>query len=295
MAAPLLTVEGEALMAAPQRLLDLLDSLRLEGIPATAPAGTLISPRIVPDLSGPANPILASLVETETLAQIVTDLKPLLNYLAKTLSIDAASVLKAVEFPVPTSPQTRETKAREIDVESVADNYLPHLIPKQLGTGHVLDISTKVEGLLGRTAATPRFDPAQLPSTVTALIKKAPVLAAIPNVTVSFRLADASGKTLRPERYYATGESTFAPKYVLAPAISDLSDSPPSPTKVSFYCDVTITYTPSGSTTQESVSRQLGPVWLDLPWTLLPVIAVLTEHAPSDAEQFPGRVLMAVP
>ena len=89
-------------MAAPQVLIDIVNSLHVDGVPGQAVPGDLISPRVVPDLSpgiAGSNPTLDPLTQTETIAEITADLKPILTYLAATLGLDTAAVLKAVEPP----------------------------------------------------------------------------------------------------------------------------------------------------------------------------------------------------
>ncbi len=115
-------------MATPLPLLDLVNSLRLEGIPTRAAPGDRISPRILPDLSpragGLPNLTLEALTRGEMLAEIVADLAPILNYIAQTLGIDTAAVLKAVEFNKPV-----EARADLVDVSSPSVRDLPHLVP----------------------------------------------------------------------------------------------------------------------------------------------------------------------
>ncbi len=165
-------------MATPLPLLDLVNSLRLEGIPTRAAPGDLISPRVIPDLSpragGLPNAVLEALTRGETLAEIVADLAPILSYIAQTLGIDTASVLKAVEFNRPV-----EARADLVDVSSSSVRDLPHLIP--VGAANVLQISQLVEGLIAHAKGRLDFESGEFLSQVTALIRKPAVLAGLPN------------------------------------------------------------------------------------------------------------------
>ena len=165
-------------MAAPQGLLDLLNSLHLEVTPTNAAPGDQISPRVLPDVAplpgGLSNPLLNALAQGKTLAQIDADLAPILSYLANTFGIDSAAVQKAVEFAKPV-----DITAGVIDVSSPNQGDLRHLVPDAAG---VLGVSPNVEGLIGRALSTFTFKPDNLVSTVTATITQPAVVTAPPTV-----------------------------------------------------------------------------------------------------------------
>jgi hypothetical protein len=278
-------------MPAPQVLLDLVNSLRLEGVPSSAAPGDRIAPRLVPTLAPltPAlpNPDLAALARAEPLARIVADIDPVLAYLEQVLSVDVAAVLKAVEFNRPA-----EQQAAAVDVASQAVRDLGHLIPT--GVGVNLALSQLVEGLIGRARATLDHQPGELPAEFTALITKPAALAAVPTAAVAFRVTDAAGNPLVVGTdYFTVAPTPFVPEFVFLPVVVNPEASPPSSIRFNFYCDVTVTYTPVGGAS-ESLSRTVGPASLDLVTTAVPVMVVLTEHAIGDA-RFPGRVLLGVP
>lgn len=275
-------------MSAPQALLDLVNSLQLVGVPISAVAGDRISPRVTPDLTAPAagaNPLLAALVRSDPLAQIDVDLGPIVNYVAQTLGIDVATVLKAVEFNRPA-----ETQAGQVDVASATVRDLPHLVP--LGPNNVLNLSQLVEGLIGRSSGKLTFTGRDLPSQVTALITKPAVLASLPKVELSFRLLDEAGAPLVSGTHFL-GSTAPVPDFVLLPVVFEPGTNAPAVVRRSVACDVTVTYTPIGGA-QEILQRTLGPLPIDLSTTLVPVMAVLTEHAVGDSS-FPGRVFVGVP
>src|SRR5947208_2570185 len=277
-------------MAAPQVLIDIVNSLHLDGVPGQAVPGDLISPRVVPDLSpgiGGSNPTLDPLTQTETIAEITADLKPILTSLAATLGRDTAAVLKAVEFNTPA-----EATANLVDVSSPKARDLPHLVPS-LVPPNPLQLSPNVEGLIARAKGSLIFTPDDLTSTITALITKPAVLAGLPTVTLGFRVVDAAGNALVAGTDFFASASPFAPDFVLLPVVFDPGGNPPSSVRVNFFCDVTVTYTPVGGA-PETLSRTLGPAPLDLATTLVPLFAVLTEHAIGDS-RFPGRVFVGVP
>ncbi|MGV4984547.1 hypothetical protein ACVB8X_14090 [Streptomyces sp. NRAIS4] len=234
------------------------------------------------------NPTLNSLTQTQTLAQIETDLAPVLDYVSQTLGIDLASVLKAVEFSRPA-----ESQARQIDTSTTNAGELPHLVPESAPTGPILEISQKVEGLIARSAGELTFDPGRVPSTVTAAITKSPLIAGLPQASLNFRVLDEAGNLLTPGGDYFATTVPFLPDFVFPPVFLDAAGPPRTTVRRNVFCDVAIAFTPVGGV-QERISRVLGPVPLDLLTTRLETVAVLTEHAIGDS-RFPGRVLVAVP
>lgn len=276
-------------MPAPQILLDLVNSLQLVGVPSSAAAGDRISPRITPDLTAPAagiNPLLDALVRSDPLAMVNVDLRPIVNYIAQTLGIDVATVLKAVEFDRPA-----ETRADQVDLASARVRDLPHLVP--LGPSNVLNLSQLVEGLIGRSSGKLTFTGQDLPSQVTALITKPAVLASLPTVALNFRLLDEAGVPLVPGTHFLGSITPPAPDFVLLPVVFEPGTNAPAVVRRSIACDVTVTYTPIGGA-QETIQHTLGPLPIDLSTTLVPLMVVLTEHAVGDSS-FPGRVLVGVP
>ena len=279
-------------MAAPQILVDLVNSLQLTGVPTTAAPGDRISPRVTPHLGpGPGglpNATLESLSRTEILADVVADLAPIVDYLARTLGVDASVVLKAVEFNKPV-----EGRADLVDVSSATVRDLPHLVPRLGVPGNPLELSQYVEGLIGRARARLDFQRGTVPSQVTALIRKPAVLASVPTVSLTFRVVDEVGNPAVPGTHFFASTTPFVPDFVFLPVVVDPSGNPPATVRRSFFCDVTITYTPVGGS-QETLTRTLGPASVDLATTQVPLIAVLTEHAVGDS-RFPGRVFVGVP
>jgi hypothetical protein len=279
-------------MAAPQLLLDLLHSLRLDGIPGQALPGERISPRVVPDLAplpdNLPNPTLEALTTAEPIAQVISDLKPIVDYLAKTLGIDLRAIAKAVEFNKPA-----EARPDLIDMSSSSIRDLPHLVPKGLSAGTALEVSQFVAGLIARAAGKLDFKPGSVASEVTASIQRPAVLLSLPTVTLQFRVLDESGKPLASGQDYFSSLHPFAPDFVFLPVVVDPGGSPVQLVRRSFCCDVTLNYTPVVGPPGE-LKRTLGPVSVDIPTLQVPLIAVLTEHAVTDS-RFPGRVLLGVP
>jgi hypothetical protein len=273
-------------------LVQLVNSLNLVGVPSTAAPGDMISPRVVPDLratiNGLPNPLLTGLAESDPLAVIDADLRPILAYLAATLGFDVHGLMKAVEF----TPVPAERKAADLDPEATIDHVLGHLIPTGLGAGLVT--STDVEGLITRLEGALTFTPGEIASTVTATISSAAALAAVPAATLTFRVSDGAGNALTPGNEFFTSVDPFVPDVVLTPAVFDTVGNPPLTVRRNFFCDVVISFQPIGGGPAETIARTLGPIPLDLTTTLVPVIAVLTEHAVTDS-RFPGRVFMGVP
>lgn len=279
-------------MAAPQPLVDLVNSLHLDGIPGQAMPGDRISPRLLPDLAPISNfipnPLLNAFATSDTLAQINADLAPILRYISQTLGTDTAAILKAVEFnkPVEASPGA-------LNLASPVVRDLPHLVPN-VGVGNPLTLSTYVEGLIGRAKGKLVFTPAEFPSAVTALITKPAILEEIPTVTVVFRVTDAAGIPLVAGRdFFSALPTPFTPEFVLMPAVFDPASGPPSSVRINFFCDVAVNFKPIGAVA-DTLSRTIGPIPLNLATTLIPLFAVLTEHAIGDS-RFPGRVLVGVP
>jgi hypothetical protein len=282
----------------PPPLVTLLNSLDVVGVPAQAAAGDRISPRLVPDLAPiPAatpelpdisNPTLAGLAQTEVLAHLTADVQPLVAYVAATLGLDLATIAKAVEFAKPV-----EQRAADLDVTDVNAGDLPHLIPRAVGAGNVVEISPNVEGLIGRTIGDLTFDAGELVSEMTATITKPALLIALPEVDVTFRVVDEAGTPLVAGVHYFQAGDMFAPEFVLLPFVVEPAPNAPPTVKRNFYCDVTITFTPVGGA-EESIARTIGPLPVDLATIAIPFVAVLTEHAIGDS-RFPGRVLVAVP
>jgi hypothetical protein len=211
-----------------------------------------------------------------------------LAYVAATLGLDLATIAKAVEFDKPP-----EQRATDLDITDVNAGDLPHLIPRAVTTGNVLEISPNVAGLIGRTIGDLTFDPRDLASELTATITKPALLAALPDVDVRFRVVDEAGNPLVAGVHYFQGGDMFAPEFVLLPFIVEPAANAPLTVKQNFYCDVTFTFTPIGGA-QEMIARTIGPLPVDLATIAIPFVAVLTEHAVGDS-RFPGRVLVAVP
>jgi hypothetical protein len=247
-----------------------------------------VTPDLSPSPGGIANAALQSLAQTEILADIVTDLAPIVDYLARTLGVDASVVLKAVEFNKPV-----ETRADLVDVQSATVRDLPHLVPRIGVPGNALELSQLVEGLIGRARAKLDFQRGNLPSQVTALIRKPAALTAVPTVTLTFRVVDEVGNPAVAGTHFFASTTPFVPDFVFLPVVVDPAGNPPSTVRRSFFCDVSITYTPVGGA-QETLTRTLGPATVDLATTQVPLIAVLTEHAVGDP-RFPGRVFVGVP
>jgi hypothetical protein len=222
------------------------------------------------------------------LAELTADVAPLVAYIAATLGLELATIAKAVEFTKPV-----EQRAADLDVTDVNAGDLPHLIPRAVTAGNVLDISPNVEGLIGRTIGGLTFDPGDSVSELTATITKPALLEALPEVDVTFRVVDEAGNPLVAGTDYFQSADMFAPDFVLFPFVVEPATNAPLTVKRNFYCDVTITFTPVGGA-QESIARRIGPLGVDLTTIAIPFIAVLTEHAVGDS-MFPGRVFVGVP
>ncbi|MCA1567633.1 MAG: hypothetical protein LC803_18690 [Acidobacteria bacterium] len=306
-------------MAIPQPVLDILNKLQIVGLPTLINPGEILRPQINPGLEafdalglgevlGNLDLNLSNVVLS--LTQMTTgesDLSVTLDAIADASgkapgTTDVQVVMEAVEFNKPAPAQ-----ARDLNPDMAARGELPYLTPISGSSGYLLQLGTNVQGLIGKVAGEikqvekmtgsvrGRLAPlesllANITGKVTGAITGPKLLDAAPKVSVQWHI----------EGNYVLLDNTtlnnklVPPVLVVLPEFAELTNTPPPPSQLRISCDVSITVTLPGGAT-ESKTRPIGPFNIEVPKIQIPVLAAFTEHGQSDASQFPGRVLMAVP
>ncbi len=261
-------------MAVPAELLELLQSMRIVGVPGVVNAGETFAPQLEPSTAA-----IFGLAIPRTLAKV--DLLLLLNHMfdrtgnAISGDIDIAGVFKAVEFPQPI-----DAGATLVNPNQPPSNALAYLEPAVAGPGYTLSISPDVQGLIGK-----------LRTKVEGVLRGRlyqQVLDAAPTVAVSWRVTDSQNNNLGAGDVGNLGNAA-APVFVFLPNMVELTTSPSLRVR-RLYCDLAVTtYTGPGGG-PEVTNFTVGPLNVDLPDVPIPTVLAMTEDA-----NFGGRVLVAVP
>lgn len=122
-------------------------------------------------------------------------------------------------------------------------------------------------------------------------------------LTVKWVLSDENGNVLTPGKHYlitaaaVPGEelTQLAPQILFLPEFVEfVGIDADLVTLRGICCEVTVgVQLPNGTT--DSFTRQIGPAFVAVPKVQVPSVVVLTEHAVTDTDNFPGSVLVAVP
>lgn len=269
----------------PQPLLDLLASLKVEGLPTRAAPGDRITMRIVPDLApkdGQLPAVLTALMQGDVLAQVDIDPGPLVGWLIDALEVAGWS--KAVEFG-----QSVTAPAADLVRESPVLRALPHLIPGALA-GELVS-SPNVKGIIGRLKLI-RDETAGTVESLTGTLRKPGITGEVSQPTVEVRVRDEIGAELSPGNGYFKSTS-FVPELVFPPvAVTSASAQPTVRRTISVH--VAMKFTPPLATQPIDVEQTLGPFPIDIATVETPVVALLARHAltPGAAS---GHVFVGVP
>lgn len=275
----------------PQPLLDLMGSLTLTGVPASANAGDRITLRITPDLAPKGTQLpdaLTNLALGQVLASIDLDPGPLIDWLITNLNVTGWA--KDVEF-------TQAIGALPADLlnESPLLRALPHLVPP-LGPGAPVS-SANVEGLIARLKLVRQAGAGSVGKLVGTLTKPG-MVGTMSQPTVQVRVFDETGAQLQNgDRYFQSG--SFVPELVFLPvAVASAAAQPTIRRTISVR--VAMTYTPPQITGQPTpnpvpVTRDFGPFPLDLATVEVPMVALLARNALTSAASAPGHVFVGVP
>jgi hypothetical protein len=315
-------------MAIPQPVLDIINQLQIVGLPTLINPGEVLSPKINPGLEA-----LDALALGQVLGNLDLNLTDVVLSLtqATTGQSDLTLTLDAVQDAAATAPGTADVKvvmeavefnkpapaqAQDIDPDLSATGELPYLVPVAASSGYLLQLGTHVEGLIGKMAGEIKqvekmtgsvkgtLAPLEsLLAKITGKVKGAitgpKILDAAPEVSVQWRIEGSNYVLLNNT---TLNDKLVPPVFVVLPEFAELTNTPIPASQLRISCDVSITVTlPDGTTdsvpdgTADSKPYRVGPVNIEVPKVQIPTLAAFTEHGQTDAERFPGRVLMAVP
>jgi hypothetical protein len=270
----------------PQPLQDVLSSLTLSGVPATANPGDRIMLQISPSIApvGTNLPdVLMELTRTDVLATLELDPTALVEWLVQSIGLDGWA--KAVEFD-----QATNAAPAALTAPSAVERALPHLVagvmPPQL--------SLIVEGLVGRLELAKKSAAGPV-GKILGTLSKPGILGQLSQPAVEVRVFDETGKQLgNGEGFFQSGD--FVPSLVFFPvAVANASIEPVITRTLSVH--VSMTYTPPGTPPPDPIplSRTFGPFSISLATVEVPVVALLARHALTNADADPGHVFVGVP
>lgn len=309
-------------MAIPQPVLDILNKLEIAGLPTVISPGEILRPQLNPGVEALSALGLGQILGTLDLdlTNVVLDIPKLVFgesvfdlTLDSTLkdeteklpgTTDVKVVLEAAEFARPVAP-----KAGDVNIERAATGPLTYLRFEQsdLSAGYLPKLGTSVQGLVGKlagqikqvekltgtvkgTLAPVEHLVAKLTGKITGKIKGAELLKLAPKVTVKWHV---EGNHVLLDNT-TLDNPLVPPVFVVLPEFGELTRAALPTSQLRISCDVTIDVTLTDNT-EESRTHRVGPVNIEVPRIPIPTLAAFVEHGATDTDQFPGRVLMAVP